>query len=77
MLAILVRENVISSQISSISSGMMKRGAIQIAITVVVMLLVFSALIYQSKKAQKLFWSRKRRMETESGPLMRKSSGNR
>ncbi len=53
MLAILVRENVISSQISSISSGMMKRGAIQIVITVVVMLLVFLALIYQSKRNAK------------------------
>ncbi len=50
MLAILVRDKVISSQISSISSGMMKRSIIQIIITVLVMFLVFLAWIYQSKR---------------------------
>lgn len=50
MLTILVRDNVISSQISSISSSMLKRSIIQIAITVIVMLLVFLVLIFQSRK---------------------------
>ena len=51
MLTILVRDNVISSQIGSISYGMMRRGIIQIVITVLVMLAVFLALIYQSRKS--------------------------
>ncbi len=50
MLTILIQDNVISDQISSISSGMMSRGIIQIVITVAVMLVVFVALISQSKK---------------------------
>ena len=50
MLAILIRDNVISEQISSISSGMMRRGIVQIVITVAAMLGVFLALIYQSRK---------------------------
>ncbi len=50
MLTILIRDNVISSHISSISSGMMSRGIIQIIITVMVMLMVFLALIHQSRK---------------------------
>ncbi len=50
MLAILIRDNVISSQISSISSGMIRRSVIQILITVVSMLLVFLVLIYQSRR---------------------------
>lgn len=54
MLTILIRENVISSQISSISSGMMRRGIIQIIITIAVMLLVFLALIYRSRRNAKL-----------------------
>ncbi len=54
MLTILIRNNVISSQISSISSGMMKRGIIQIIITMVVMLLVFLILIHRSIKNAKL-----------------------
>ncbi|NBH70917.1 response regulator [Clostridiaceae bacterium] len=51
MLTILVRDNVISSQIGSISYGMMRRGIIQIVITVLVMLAVFLVLIYQSRKS--------------------------
>lgn len=50
MLTILIRDNVISDQISSISSGMMRRGVIQIAVTVMAMLGVFLALIHQSRK---------------------------
>ena len=50
MLAILIQDNVISEQIGSISSGMMRRGIVQIVITVAAMLGVFLALIYQSRK---------------------------
>ena len=50
MLTILIRDNVISGQISSISSGMLGRSIIQIVITVLGMLLVFLTIIYQSKK---------------------------
>ena len=51
VLTILIRNNVISDQIGSISSAMMKRSIIQIAITMFVMLVVFSLLIYQSRKS--------------------------
>ncbi len=54
MLAILIRDNVISEQISSISSGMMTRGIIQIVITVLAMLLVFHVLTNQSKKHSRI-----------------------
>lgn len=50
VLTILIQDNVISSQISSISSGMMHRSIIQIIITMAVMIAVFAALIRQSKK---------------------------
>lgn len=50
MLTILIRDNIISRQISSISSGMMSRGVIQIIITVLAMLLVSLGLIQQSRK---------------------------
>lgn len=50
MLTILIRDNVISGQISSISDSMMRRGVIQIFITVVSMLVVFLILIHQSRK---------------------------
>ncbi len=50
MLTILIRDNVITEQISSISSGMMRRSIIQIIITMAVTLFVFLALIHQSKK---------------------------
>ncbi len=50
MLTILIRDNVISNQISSISSGMMSRSIIQIVITVIVMLAVFLILIHQYRR---------------------------
>lgn len=50
MMTILIRDNVISEQISSISSDMMLRGVVQIGITVFVMLVVFLLLIRQSKR---------------------------
>ncbi len=50
MLTILIQDNVISNQISSISLEMMKHGIIQIAITVIDMLGVFLVLIHQSRK---------------------------
>lgn len=53
MMTILILDNVISRQISSISSGMMRRGIIQIIITMVVMLLVFLALIRRSRRNAK------------------------
>ena len=54
MLTILIRDNVISEQISSISSDMMMHGLIQIIITVLVMFVVFTLLIRQSKKNAKI-----------------------
>ena len=50
MLTILIRDNVISDQISSISVGMMRRSIIQIAITIIAMLGVFSVFVYQFRK---------------------------
>ena len=50
MLAILIRDNVLREQISSISSGMMTRGVIQIVITVLAMLALFHVLAKQSRK---------------------------
>jgi PAS domain S-box-containing protein len=50
MLTILIRDNVISDQISSISYGMIRRGIIQIIITMLAMLGVFLALIAQSRR---------------------------
>lgn len=54
MLTILIGDNVISDQISSISSGMMKRSITQIILTVVVMLGVFMVLIHQSRKSARI-----------------------
>ncbi len=54
MLTILIQDNVISSQISSISSGMMRRNIIQIVITALAMLGVFLALIHQSRKSARI-----------------------
>ena len=54
MLTILVRENVISDHISSISSDIMRHSAVQIVITIIVMLGVFSVLIYQSREASRI-----------------------
>ena len=50
MMTILIRNNVITDQINSIRSDMMRRSVIQISITVGVMLAVFLGLIYQSRK---------------------------
>ena len=50
MLTILIQDSVISEQIQSISSDMMGRGIIQIAITVIAMVLVCFLLIRQSRK---------------------------
>ncbi|MEH2959508.1 response regulator [Candidatus Merdisoma sp. JLR.KK006] len=50
MLTILIQDNVLSSQFSSISSGMMRRGTIQIIMTISVMLVVCMVLLYQSRK---------------------------
>ena len=50
MLTILIRNNVISDQISSISEEMMSNGIVQIIITVIVMFLVFLVLIGQSRR---------------------------
>lgn len=50
MLTILIRDSVINEQISSISSEMMSRGVVQVLVTMLTMLGVFLALIYQSRK---------------------------
>ncbi|MCI9615118.1 MAG: response regulator [Dorea sp.] len=50
MLTILIKNNVISGQISSISEEMMRNGIIQIVITVIVMLVIFLGLIHQSRR---------------------------
>ncbi|MDE6905996.1 MAG: response regulator [Lachnospiraceae bacterium] len=50
MMTILIRDNVIFDQISSISTDMMRRSIIQIVITVMVMLVVFLVLICQSRR---------------------------
>lgn len=50
MLTILLKNNVISEQISSVSEEMMDNSIIQIIITVVVMLVVFLGIIYQLRR---------------------------
>ena len=50
MLAVLIRDNVINSQISSISAAMIRHNTIQIVITVLAMLGVFLVLIHQARK---------------------------
>ena len=54
MLTILIRNNVISDQISSISEEMMHNGIVQIVITVVAMLVVFLGIIYQSRRNSRI-----------------------
>ncbi len=51
MLTILVQDNVIDDQISSVSSRMLSRSTLQIIITVLSMLGVFLVLIHQSRKS--------------------------
>ncbi len=60
MLTILIRDNVISSQISSISSGMMRRGIVQMIITVIAMFAVFLVLIGQSRKNARIMLEQER-----------------
>lgn len=67
VLTILIRENVISDQISSISSDMMRHGIIQIVITVLVMFAVFLGLIYHSRKNAQILL----RQEKEDGDRIR------
>ena len=50
MLTVLIQDNVITDQINSVSSAMMHRSMFQIAVTVLVMLFVFSMLIMQTRK---------------------------
>ena len=54
MLTVLIRDNVITDQISSVSHDMMKRSVIQIIITVLVMLVVFFILIRQIRQNAKV-----------------------
>ena len=60
MLTILIRDNVINDQISFISSGMMRRSVIQIAITVVAMLGVSIALIAQYRRNAQVLVAREK-----------------
>lgn len=50
MMTVLIRNNVITEQINSISSGMLRRGIIQIIITIVTMLAVFVVFVLQYRK---------------------------
>ena len=50
MMTVLIRNNVITEQINSISSGMLRRGIIQIIITIIVMLAVFLVSALQFRK---------------------------
>lgn len=54
MLTVLIRDNVITDQISFVSNDMMKRSVIQIIITVFVMLIVFFILIRQIRQNAKV-----------------------
>ncbi len=60
MLTILIQDNVISEQISAVSSDMMRRSIIQIVITILVMLGVFLVLILQSRKNARLLLEREK-----------------
>ena len=54
MLTYLIRESVISQQISSISEGTVRRGILQSLLTVLVMLLVFAYVIEQYRRTARL-----------------------
>lgn len=54
MLTVLIRDNVITDQISSVSNDMMKRSVVQIIITVLVMLIGFFILIKQIRQNAKV-----------------------
>ena len=53
-LTYLIRESVIGEQISSISSGIIRRSLIQIALTVLVLLLMFAYIFTQARRNAKL-----------------------
>ncbi len=53
-LTYLIRESVISERIKSISTGTVKRSILQSVLTVVVMLLMFGFIIFQTKRNNKL-----------------------
>ncbi len=71
MLTILIRDSVISSQISSISFEMMRHSIIQIIITVISMLAVFLVLIHQSRKSARALLQQ----EKEDGNRIRAAYG--
>lgn len=50
MLTILIQDNIVRDQIRSISSGMTRRSIIQVAITMLAMVGIFSVIIHQSRK---------------------------
>ncbi len=60
MLTILIRDNVINDQISSISSGMLRRSVIQIAITLAATLGVSIALIAQYRRNAQILLAREK-----------------
>ena len=65
MLTYLIRESVISENISSVSNGIIVRSLIQTALTAVVLFVMFSFMILQNKKNTRLEIE-KERAETES-----------
>ncbi len=64
MLTYLIRESVISEQISAISDGIVARGLMQSLLTALVLIIIFGLMISQMKKASKLA------MERETSELM-------
>ena len=64
MLTYLIRESVISEQISTISDGIIKRSLVQSVFTAIVLFSVFGVMIRQTRKATKLT------MEQETSELM-------
>ncbi len=58
-LTYLIRESVISDNISAISGGILRRNMIQLAATVLILLLLFTAVIRQSRKADRLEMEKK------------------
>lgn len=54
MLTYLIRESVITDQISSISDGTIRRSIVQSIITVLILLAIFAYIIWQNRRAAKL-----------------------
>ena len=54
MLTYLIRESVITDQISSISDGTIRRSIVQSIITVLILLAIFAFIIWQNRRAAKL-----------------------